>query len=379
MLARRFLPLVILGLFMLPASLATAAVTITGPESFGTTRDGTPVVAYTLRADRGVQVKLISLGATIAEWLAPDRQGQLADVVLGFDDVAGYESDRNQYFGCTTGRVCNRIARGRFTLEGKTYTLAINNEPNHLHGGAKRSLDKVVWKSELRPSDAGPSVVFSYTSPDGEEGYPGTVTFSVRYTLSADGALAIRYAAQTDRVTPVNLTNHAYFNLAGAGAASVLDHELTLDAQRYTPTDATLIPTGQISPVEGTPLDFTKPTVIGARIESLIAGPTLGYDHNFVLRPRDAQGQPTFAAKLKHPASGRTLTVLTNEPGIQFYSGNFLHDQLGKQGKKYPLRSAVCLETQHFPDSVNQPEFPSILLQPGQQYGHVCIYRIGAE
>lgn len=359
---------------------AAGAAEVTGPEPFGKTADGTPVERYTLTAGKQT-VKLITYGATITEWHAPDRNGQTADVVLGFDDMAGYESDANQSFGCTTGRVCNRIAKGRFTLEGQTYELAINNDPNHLHGGPKRSLAKVVWKAEKTTLDDRPGVKFTYVSPDGEEGYPGTVNFAVVYTLSSAGRLRIEWTATTDQATPVNLTNHTYFNLAGAGTPSVLDHELILRADRYTPVDATLIPTGKIEPVAGLPIDFfNKKQAIGERIAQLDDGPTQGYDHNFVLpaTPVDEDGL-RLAASLSDPGSGRILGVWTTQPGIQFYTGNFLHDQKGKGGMTYPRRSACCLETQHFPDSVNHPEFPSIILRPGETYRQMCIYQISVE
>lgn len=359
---------------------AAGAAEVTGPEPFGQTADGTPVERYELIA--GYQtVTLITYGATITEWHVPDRNGQTADVVLGFDDMAGYESDANQSFGCTTGRVCNRIAKGRFTLDGKTYQLAINNDPNHLHGGPKRSLAKVVWKAEKTTTEHGPGVRFTYVSPDGEEGYPGTVNFTVVYSLSVAGRLRIEWTATTDRATPINLTNHTYFNLAGAGAPSVLDHMLKLQADRYTPVDATLIPTGKIEPVAGLPIDFfTKPRAIGERIAQIDDGPTQGYDHNFVLAdaPADDEGL-RLAAILRDPESKRSLGVWTTQPGIQFYTGNFLHDQKGKEGKTYPRRSACCLETQHFPDSVNHPEFPSITLFPGQTYRQTCVYGISVE
>lgn len=354
------------------SSAGSHAAKITGPEPFGTAADGTPVERYTLKAGK-VTVKLITRGATITEVHAPDRNGTLADVVFGFDDLAGYESDKNQHFGPTTGRVCNRIAKGQFTLNGKTYQLAINNGPNHLHGGVKRSLDKVVWKA-TRGTPDGSSLIFTYTSPDGEEGYPGNVKFTTVYSLDDTGKLRIHWEATTDQATPVNVTNHTYFNLAGAGAPTILDHELTLGADRYTPVDDTLIPTGKIEPVAGKPIDFTTTHVIGERIDQLISTPILGYDHNFVLNEK----RP-FAAKLRHPASGRTVIVETTQPGIQFYTGNFLKGQTGKGGKVYALRSGCCLETQHFPDSVNHPEFPSTILEPGQTYRQECSYRFTVE
>lgn len=344
---------------------------------FGKTADGTAVEEYTLKNSKGVVAKLMTRGATLTQLHVPDRAGKLADVVLGFDDVAGYESDRNQFFGCTTGRVCNRIAKGKFTLDGKEYSLAVNNGPNHLHGGTKRNLDKVVWAASSASGKDGQSVTFSYTSPDGEEGYPGTLAIKVTYLLTENSELKISYEATTDKATPVNLTNHSYFNLAGAGAETILDHELTIMADKYTETDDTLIPTGKISPVEGQPIDFRKPTQIGARIDQVDKTAATGYDHNYVLRGQD--GQLTVAAKVRDAKSGRVLTVQTNEPVIQFYTGNFLSGQQGKGGKTYPRRSALCLETQHYPNSVNIPSFPSTILKPGQTYRSTCVYAFSVE
>jgi aldose 1-epimerase len=365
-------------------STTTSAAEVIGPTPFGKTADGTAVEVWTLKSKSGVVAKIMTRGATLIELQAPDKNGKLANVVLGFDDVAGYESDRNQYFGCTVGRVCNRIAKGMFTLDGKQYKLALNNGPNHLHGGVKRSLDKVVWQAEgalgKNPKASAPdsaAVFLKYISPDGEEGYPGKLTIEVIYQLNDKNELRIEYMATADKSTPINLTNHSYFNLSGAGVDSVLDHELTIAAEQYTPTDETLIPTGKVLPVAGTPLDFTKPMKIGARIDPLLKTAAMGYDHNFVLNKR-AQ-TPTFATKLKDPASGRVLTVLTTQPGIQVYTGNFLKGDKGKDGKTYKQRSAICLETQHFPDSVNQPAFPSVILQPGQKYQQACVYALSAE
>jgi len=357
------------ALALLTAGLTSACAMFSGPGSvssrpFGVQRDGLPVTAYTL--SRGVlEVVVTDHGATLVALSAPDRFGQEADVVFGFDDVSGYESDRNQYFGCTTGRVCNRIKAGRFTLDGYDYALAVNNGPNHLHGGAQRSLDKVRWHAQMTRVDGAPAVVFSYRSPDGEEGYPGNLDVKVTYSLPADDELRIDYEATTDRRTPVNLTNHAYWNLAGQGSKSILDHELRIDADRYTPTDATLIPTGALAPVADTPLDFRAATPIGLHIEKLTGTPALGYDHNYVLRD---EGHLRPVATLYHPTSGRELTIATTEPGLQFYSGNFLHGQKGKAGATYAHRSGLCLETQHFPDSVNQPSFPSTILAPGASW-----------
>jgi aldose 1-epimerase len=350
-------------------------------EHFGKTADGQDVEVYTLKNESGAIVKLITLGATLTEMHVPDKDGKSADVVLGFDDVAGYQSEDNQYFGVTAGRVANRIAKGKFSLNGKDYTLAVNNEPNHLHGGVKRSLDKVIWKAKEVKTKLGVGVRFSYTSPDGEEGYPGKLHVSVTYILSNKrNSVRINYTAKTDQPTPVNLTNHSYFNLAGAGSKTVLGHTLTIAADKYTPTDDTLIPTGKIESVEGTDLDFREPTRIGKRIKSLDDTAAIGYDHNYVLTRQDVKaGELAVAARLRDPKSGRILVVRTTEPGIQFYSGNFLKDQKGKGGKTYAHRSALCLETQHYPDSINHPNFPSVVLKPGETYKHVCVYSFTAK
>jgi aldose 1-epimerase len=367
---------ILLGSLMVMVTPSSAAE-VTGPTPFGKTADGTPVELYTLKNANGMTAKIITYGATLTELHVPDKKGQTADVVLGLDDMAGYQSDANQFFGATTGRVCNRIAKGKFTLDGKEYTLAVNNGKNHLHGGVKRSLDKVVWKAtEVKQAGGSAGVRFSYSSPDGEEGYPGKLDVTVTYWLTNNNELRTEYTATTDKPTPVNLTNHSYFNLAGAGAASVLDHELTIAADKHTPADDTLIPTGKIEPVAGTPLDFRKATKIGERIEQLTKTPYLGYDHNYVLNKADVK---EVAARLRDPSSGRVMTVFTDQPGVQFYSGNFLKGQKGKGGKTYAHRSALCLETQHFPDSVNHPEFPSIILKPGQTYMHTTVFAFSAE
>ncbi|MGE0760947.1 MAG: aldose epimerase family protein [Pirellulaceae bacterium] len=364
-----------------------------GPVPFGKTADGTPVELFTLKNDDGMYVTIMTRGATIVELHQPDQDGKLADVVLGFDDVQGYESEGNQYFGCVCGRVCNRIAKGKFKLDGKEYTLAVNNEPNHLHGGVKRSLDRVVWKGKRiddgteQNSDKG-IVQFTYTSPDGDEGYPGKASFTVTYTLDDDNRLRLDYVVETDAPTPINVTNHTYFNLHGEGTKTVLDHELQVFADEYTPTDENLIPTGKIAPVKGTPLDFRQPHKIGERIKALVDTPTIGYDHNFVLSEKltkvskkgtkKSSGGLKLAAKLRDPESGRQLTVRTTEPGVQVYTGNFMKGQKGKKGKPYPQRSAVCLETQHFPDAVNQPNFPSIIVKPGMPYKSTTVFEFNA-
>ena len=365
-------------LFVLACSI-TANAADPVAEDFGKTKDGEAVEIYTLKSSKGLVAKVMTRGATLVQLHVPDKDGNAEDVILGWDDVAGYESEGNQYFGCTTGRVCNRIAKGKFTLDGKEYTLAINNEPNHLHGGVERSLDKVVWKATPVSNDRGQGVRFVYTSKDGEEGYPGKLKVTVNYFVPKDAnRLSISYKATTDAATPVNLTNHAYFNLAGAGSETVLDHVLQLNADKYTPVDDTLIPTGKIESVEGTPLDFTKQKRIGARIEKLTDTAALGYDHNFVLNSKeDADARLNFAALLKDKESGRTLRIMTTEPAIQFYSGNFLEGQTGKGGKTYAHRSALCLETQHYPDSVNHDNFPNTILKPGEEFTSSTLLTFG--
>ena len=346
-----------------------------------------PATLWTLRNQNGLLAKVTDYGATLVEMHVPDKGGRFADVINGFGSVEGYQGEDNQYFGCTTGRVCNRIAKGKFELNDKEYSLLINNEPNHLHGGGDGALSKVMWRGTPFASREGQGVVFSYTSPDGEEGYPGTLIILVTYTLTHGDELRIEYEAKlegNDKSTPVNLTNHAYWNLAGSGSGTVLDHVLKINADKYTVTDDTLIPTGEIADVAGTPLDFRKPHDIGDRIpdkdatntEECKTG-TKGYDHNFVLNGKP--GEMQLAATLKDPTSGRVLDIHTVEPGIQFYSGNFLKGQTGKGGKTYPFRGAVCLETQHFPDSVNHANFPSTVLKPGETYRTSTIHKFRVE
>ena len=350
-------------------------------QSFGTLPDGREARLFTLTHPSGFSAAITDFAGAVVRLLVPDRAGRLADVTLGFDSVAPYVKD-SPFFGALVGRVGNRIAGGQFTLDGRTYTLATNNAPGgipcHLHGG-QRGFDKVLWSAEPTTRDGQPALLLRYTSPDGEEGYPGTLSVAVTYSLTADQGLRIDYTATTDRPTPVNLTNHCYFNLAGAGAGDVLGHEVTLHARRYTPVTAGLIPTGAVTPVAGTPFDFTTPHAIGARIghnhEQLRFGG--GYDHNWVLDSAD--GSLALAATVREPASGRVMDVLTTEPGVQFYTGNFLEGQVpGKSGAAYPYRSGFCLETQHFPDSVNQPAFPSTILRPGQTYRSTTVYRFSA-
>jgi aldose 1-epimerase len=341
---------------------------------FGKTPEGRSVELYVLTNGK-MTAKVMTYGAIVTELHAPDRNGKPADVVLGFDDLRGYLAG-HPYFGATVGRVANRIAKGKFTLDGKEYTLAVNDPPNTLHGGLK-GFDKVVWKAEEVQKPDGPAVRMTYLSPDGEEGYPGNLSVGVTFTLTDGGGLRIEYEATTDKATPVNLTNHSYFNLAGPASGPILDHEVLLEADQYTPVDDTLIPTGAIEPVRGTPLDFTTSTPIGARIDQLKGEPG-GYDHNLVLRRR-GEG-PTLAARAYDPESGRVLEVHTTEPGLQFYSGNFLDGtNKGKGGVVYRKHQAFCMEADHFPDSVHHPNFPSVILQPGQTYRQTTIYQFSAR
>ena len=345
--------------------------------SFGSLPDGTAIELFTLRNQQNVEVRVMTYGAIVVSLRVPDRQGRIDDIALGYDDSASYARNNSPYFGAVVGRYANRIANGRFTLTGRTYTLATNNGPNHLHGGVK-GFDKVVWTGE--PLSDG--VVFTYVSRDGEEGYPGTMTARVTYTLNDRNELTVAYEASTDKATVVNLAQHTYFNLAGQGARDIVEHELQIDADRYTPVNATLIPTGELAPVEGTPFDFRQPTAIGARIDTgdeqlMYAG---GYDHNFVLNRSGSTppGSLQRAARVVERSSGRTLEIDTTEPGLQFYSGNFLDGTItGKQGRVYAKRYGLCLETQHFPDSPNHPQFPSTALKPGQKYESRTVFRFG--
>lgn len=345
-------------------------------RSFGTTPDGKPATLYTLRNQQGMEVAITNFGAAVVSLKTPDRQGKSADVVLGYDDLAGYENDKS-FFGATIGRYGNRIAHGKFTLNGATYTLAKNNGENHLHGGLK-GFNKVLWDAKDVSTADVPALQLNYTSKDGEEGYPGNLAVQVTYTLTNNSELRIDYRATTDKPTVVNLTNHAYFNLAGQG--DVLQHQLRLNAGKFTPVDVTLIPTGEVRSVNGTPLDFTTATAIGAHInnndEQLKFGK--GYDHNFVLD--GSMGTLRPAGEVYEPTSGRVMQVLTTEPGIQFYSGNFLDGTVrGKNGTMYQHRSAFCLETQHFPDSPNKSNFPTTVLNPGAQYQTTTVYKFSAR
>jgi aldose 1-epimerase len=344
-------------------------------KPFGKTEGGQEVKVHTLTNTKGLRVRLIDFGATLISVEAPDRHGKNANITLGFPSLAGY-LQRHPYFGSTVGRYANRIAGGKFTLDGKTYALATNNGPNHLHGGSK-GFDAVLWKSEAVSSPDAVGVRFSYVSRDGEEGYPGTLETTVSYTLNDANELRIDYAATTDKPTVVTLTNHSYWNLAGAGSGDILKHELTLAADQYLPIDDTSIPTGELAAVKRTPFDFTQPHAIGERIGELKKEPhkTKGYDHCFVLRGQ--QGKLDLAARVTEPTSGRVMEVFTTEPGIQLYCGNFLDGSPSAGG--YKQHDAFCLETQHYPDSPNKPSFPSTVLRPGQTYRSTTMHRFSTQ
>ena len=356
-----------------PPQTAKAGAVTRAP--FGKLEDGSAVEIFTLTNVNGVEVRAITYGGIIQSWKVPDKAGKPVDVALGFDTIEGYQTNA-PFFGAIVGRYGNRIGNAQFTLDGRTYKLAANNGANNLHGGTK-GFDKQVWTGEIVKSDRGQAVAFARTSPDGEEGFPGTLKVRVTYTLTDQNALIVDYEATTDKATPVNLTQHTYFNLAGEGSGTILDHQLMINADRYTPVSDSLIPTGELAPVGGTPFDFRKPTRIGERIdqghEQLKNG--RGYDHNWVLNRQN--GGLQLAARAIEPKSGRTLEVTTTEPGVQFYAGNFLDGTLkGKQGHVYVRRSGFCLETQHFPDSPNKPSFPSTILKPGQQYRTTTVFTV---
>jgi aldose 1-epimerase len=372
-----------------PEQEETAMPQTPGPtvarSDFGTLPDGRTVELFTLTNANGIEVRLMEYGGIVLSILTPDRSGALGDIVLGYDDLAGY-LEENPYFGALIGRYGNRIGGASFTLDGEHYQLTANETPNQLHGG-EVGFDKVLWEGTPIDGEDGAGVTLTYVSAAGEEGYPGRLSVAVDYLLTDADELVIDYRATSDAPTPVNLTHHSYFNLAGSG--DVLDHELMINASQYTPVDVTLIPTGAIAPVIGTPFDFRQPTPIGARIdadhEQLSRGG--GYDHNFVLDRLDegssvssdgALADMVLAARVSEPLTGRVLEVETTEPGLQFYSGNFLEGTIsGKGGHVYVYRSGFCLETQHFPDSPNQPDFPSTILRPGEQYHSRTIYRFG--
>jgi len=338
-------------------------------DLFGTTADGVQVDRYTLRNANGAVARIITYGATVTELHLPDRDGRFDDVVLGFDNLAQYEAE-SPYFGCVVGRVAFRIARGKFELDGKSYQLTLNNGPHHLHGGVK-GFSKVVWEAEPTESEDAPAVKFTHLSPDGDQGYPGNLRIAAVYTLTERNELKIDFTATTDQPTPVNLTHHGYFNLAGAASGDVLDHVLSIDAEWYTPLGEDLTPTGQIAPVEGTPLDFTEPTRIGARQGG---GYDLSYLHNLL------GGSLAHVATAWDPGTGRVMEVHTTAPGIVLYTGVYLDGTLkGKGGAVYGKHAGFCLETGHPPDAVHHPDFPSVILRPGQTYRHMCTYRFSTR
>lgn len=349
-------------------------------QSFGKTSSGDEIELYSLSNKKGMEVSIANFGATVVTLRVPDKAGKAEDVVLGYDTLDGYENGKS-YFGATVGRYGNRIAGGKFSIGGKPYTLPKNNGENTLHGGIT-GFNKKIWKAREIASEGGESLEMSYLSPDGEEGFPGNLSVKVVFKLPANrNELDVDYTATTDKDTVLNLTNHSYFNLGGEGNGDILDHVLTLHAKQFTPVNKTLIPTGEIRDVAGTPLDFNNATAIGKRInenyEQLVVGK--GYDHNWVIARSGAGQSLTLAAEAYDPKSGRKLEVLTTEPGVQFYSGNFLDGSKGKGNKPYPQRAAFCLETQHFPDSPNYPNFPSTLLKPNMKFHSQTIFRFSAK
>jgi aldose 1-epimerase len=383
---RTLIALVGIGVLLMaawPAATAAQAEAGISVADFGMTPDGVAVEEYTLTNANGMEVKIITWGGTITSVKVPDRDGNLANVTLGFDNLDAYTSlAGGPYFGNITGRYANRIALGSFSIDGEEFTLAINNDPNALHGGLK-GFDKVVWAAEEVESDEGLAVRFTYLSPDGEEGYPGNLDVAVTYTLTDGNEILMDYMATTDAPTVVNLTNHAYWNLKGDGAGTIDDHVLFIDADRYTPVDPTLIPTGELAPVAETPFDFTTPTAIGSRNrsdhEQIVIG--RGYDHNWVLnRPSFDDTTWMLAARLSEPTSGRVLEVWTEEPGIQFYAGNFLDGTIyGAASTAYRQGDGLALETQIFPDSPNQEGFPNAVLRPGETYETRTSYKFSSE
>ena len=329
------------------------------------------VFQYTLTNKNGMVVKILNYGGTVTDIITPDKNGKMGNVILGYDSLSGYRQPGNPFFGSLVGRYANRIANAKFTLDGKEYALAANDGPNTLHGGRK-GFDKVIWRVKIFNDS---SLLLSYSSKDGEEGYPGNFSVDVMYSLSDDNGLKIEYAAVTDKATPVNLTNHSYFNLSAGADSTILDHELMLKAEKYTPVNKTLIPTGNIDDVKGTPMDFTTSKKVGRDIAQVPGG----YDHNWVFQK--PENRFDLVASLYHQASGRYMEVRTTEPGIQFYSGNFINGRLKntRDGVKYVKYAGLCLETQHFPDSPNQPAFPNTILKPGETYQQITVYKFGTK
>jgi aldose 1-epimerase len=342
-------------------------------SAFGKLPDGREVEQYTLDNGRGLTARIITYGAILRSLTVPDRNGKPGEVTLGFDSLDPYVAG-HPFFGATCGRVANRIAKGRFTIDGNEYRLATNNGPNHLHGGVK-GFDKALWKAAALERGAG--VKLMHLSPDGDEGYPGKLSITVVYSLTDDNELKIEYTAVTDKATPINLTNHTYWNLADGGKSDVLEHVLTLNADRFLPVDANLIPTGELKNVRGTPMDFTRPTAIGSRIADVPGEPN-GYDHCYVLNQKST-GELTLAARVSEPTTGRVMEIHTTEPAIQLYTGNFLDGTIQSRGAVYKQHHAFCLEAEHYPDAINQPQFPSTLLKPGQTYRQTTIHKFSVE
>jgi aldose 1-epimerase len=374
----RFFAIVAFGLLAMSFTGCNSMSNLTNGSitkaDFGKTKDGQNVDIYTLRNSHGMEVRILTYGGIVQSLLVPDKNGRLGDVVLGYDDLAGYQAS-SPYFGALIGRYGNRIGGAKFTLGGQTYKLAANNGPNSLHGGLV-GFDKVVWRAQPRTTSGGPALALTYLSRDGEEGFPGNLAVTVTYTLTEQNELKLEFSATTDKPTVVNLTHHSYFNLAGQGNGDILGHLMQINANQTTPVDNTLIPTGELADVTGTPFDFRKPTAIGARINDpdrvLQYGP--GYDHNWVINK--PLGQLGLMARVTEPVSGRVMEVWSDEPGVQFYAGNFLDGTIqGKGGKIYRRRNAFCLEPQHYPDSPNKPQFPTTELKPSQVFSNTILYK----
>ena len=372
---------------MLPITATQAADDTVTHASFGKTKSGTPVDLFTLTNKSGAEARITNYGGIVVSVKVPDKNGKLDDVVLGFDQLSGYEENPGPYFGALIGRYGNRIAKGEFKLDGKTYHLPINNTPNTLHGG-KKGFDKYVWTAKEGTSADGPTLTLNMTSPDGDQGYPGEVKVKAVYTLTEDNALKLAFEATTTKPTVINLTNHSYFDLRGQGkTGTILDHVVTINGSKFLPVDETSIPLGELRPVAGTAFDFTHPTAFGAHIADqnpqLHLGPG-GYDHCYVLDAYDAKSgsaaAPTLAVHVSEPTTGRTLELWTAEPGVQVYSGNYLDGTFaGKGGRKYAKNEGFALEPQHYPDSPNRPEWPTTVLKPGETYHNTFWYKFGVQ